>query len=105
MNRPLYDITASGLRMREIRKARHISVAEVMEYMGFESRQSIYKWEKGKCYPQADNLMALAKLYSVSPTELMVEADLTGSASPVFMGSFVVWIQPLVAIQALFFQL
>ena len=48
--------------------------------MGFESTQSVYKWENGKCYPQADNLLALAKLYNVSPMELLVEEDSLSSS-------------------------
>ena len=60
MERPRFDIVASGERMREIRRQRNISVKQVMEYMGFESTQAVYKWEAGKCYPQADNLVALA---------------------------------------------
>ena len=68
MERPRFDIVASGERMREIRRQRNISVKQVMEYMGFESTQAVYKWEAGKCYPQADNLVALA--ISVSYTHL-----------------------------------
>ena len=56
MERPHFDIVASGARMRAIRQERKISVKQVMEYMGFESTQAVYKWEAGKCYPQADNL-------------------------------------------------
>ena len=73
MERPFFDIVASGKKMRDIRKKRGISVKQVMEYMGFESTQAVYKWEAGKCYPQADNLLALAKLYCVNPMELLVE--------------------------------
>lgn len=80
MERPRFDIVASGERMREIRKQRNISVKQVMEYMGFESTQAVYKWEAGKCYPQADNLVALAILYNVSPMELLVEEDLVSSS-------------------------
>ena len=47
MERPRFDIVASGARMKEIRKQRNISVKQVMEYMGFESTQSVYKWEAG----------------------------------------------------------
>ena len=67
MERPHFDIVASGARMRAIRQERKISVKQVMEYMGFESTQAVYKWEAGKCFPQADNLIALAILYRVSP--------------------------------------
>ncbi len=80
MERPRFDIVASGERMKEIRKQRNISVKQVMEYMGFESTQAVYKWEAGKCYPQADNLVALAILYNVSPMELLVEEDLVSSS-------------------------
>lgn len=81
MVRPRYDIQASGRRMREVRVARGLSAKEVMDYMGFESVQAIYKWESGKCFPQADNLLALAKFYQVNPFELIVEEDLAGSFS------------------------
>ena len=81
MERPRFDIVASGERMRAIRKQRNISVKQVMEYMGFESTQAVYKWETGKCYPQADNLVALAILYNVSPMELLVEEDLVSSSA------------------------
>ena len=81
MERPRFDIVASGERMKEIRKQRNISVKQVMEYMGFESTQAVYKWEAGKCYPQADNLVAVAILYNVSPMELLVEEDLVSSSS------------------------
>lgn len=94
MERPRFDIVASGERMREIRKQRNISVKQVMEYMGFESTQAVYKWEAGKCYPQADNLVALAILYNVSPMELLVEEDLVSSSIRLWE---VLQLKPLVA--------
>ena len=84
MERPRFDIVASGVRMREIRRQRNISVKQVMEYMGIESTQAVYKWEAGKCFPQADNLIALAILYRVSPMELLVEEDLVSSSSHIW---------------------
>lgn len=84
MERPHFNIVASGARMRAIRQERKISVKQVMEYMGFESTQAVYKWETGKCFPQADNLIALAILYRVSPMELLVEEDLVSSSSHIW---------------------
>ena len=84
MERPHFDIVASGARMRAIRQERKISVKQVMEYMGFESTQAVYKWEAGKCFPQADNLIALAILYRVSPMELLIEEDLVSSSSQIW---------------------
>lgn len=84
MERPHFDIVASGARMRAIRQERKISVKQVMEYMGFESTQAVYKWEAGKCFPQADNLIALAILYRVSPMELLIEEDVVSSSSHIW---------------------
>mgnify|MGYP002675523060 FL=1 len=84
MERPHFDIVASGARMKAIRQERKISVKQVMEYMGFESTQAVYKWEAGKCFPQADNLIALAILYRVSPMELLVEEYLVSSSSHIW---------------------
>lgn len=84
MERPHFDIVASGARMKAIRQQKKISVKQVMEYMGFESTQAVYKWEAGKCFPQADNLLALAILYHVSPMELLVEEDRVSSSSHIW---------------------
>lgn len=83
--RPYFDLVASGQKMREIRKNRHISVEEVRRYMGFESVQAIYKWERGECLPQADTLIALSLLYQVNPIELL-EEDRELSSSHRFRG-------------------
>lgn len=71
--RPYFDLVASGKKMRSIRKARNISVEQVRQYLGFESVQAIYKWERGECFPQADTLIALSLLYQVNPIELFEE--------------------------------
>ncbi len=73
--RPRYDMEASGENMRQIRIERGLSVEEVRRYMEFESVQSVYKWEKGRCFPTADNLLALAELYGVDPEELLIKAE------------------------------
>lgn len=81
MERPYFDMVASGARMKKIREERNLSVRDVMEYMGFESTQAIYKWEAGKCYPQADNLIALAMLYNVNAIAFFMEEDEMSSFS------------------------
>lgn len=73
MKRPRYDMRASGENMRKIRMERSLSVEKVRQYMEFESVQAVYKWEKGRCFPAADNLLALAELYGVGPGELLVK--------------------------------
>ena len=72
IKRPEYDLKRTGEQIRKLRKERNISVDQIREYMKFGSSQAIYKWEKGQCFPQADNLLALAKLFDVNPNEIMV---------------------------------
>ncbi|MBR3950115.1 MAG: helix-turn-helix transcriptional regulator [Oscillospiraceae bacterium] len=45
----------------------------VAEHLGV-SRQAVSKWENGTSDPSTANLLALAKLYEVSPEELLKEA-------------------------------
>lgn len=73
IKRPEYDLKRTGEQIRKFRREKNISVDQIREYMKFSSTQSIYKWEKGQCFPQADNLLALAKLFDVNPNEIMVE--------------------------------
>ena len=73
IKRPEYNMLKTGEQIRKLRKERNISVEQIRRYLQFESTQAIYKWEKGKCFPQADNLMALARLFDVNPEDIMVE--------------------------------
>lgn len=73
--RPEYDMITMGKKMQYYRKLRNISVEEVRQYMHFSSVQAIYKWESGKCFPSADNLLALAELYGVNPKDLMPKRE------------------------------
>lgn len=78
MRRPYYDLEATGVNLRMIRKKRKLTADAVRAFMEFESVQSIYKWESGKCFPTADNLLALSHLYEVSPDQLLVKSRIPG---------------------------
>lgn len=73
IRRPEYDMRKTGERIRSLRRERNISVEQIRRYLQFQSAQAIYKWENGKCFPMADNLLALAKLFGVNPADIMVE--------------------------------
>lgn len=37
------------------------------------SRQAVSKWEKGQSYPSTTNLIALAKIFDITPEEMLKE--------------------------------
>ncbi|MBQ8519078.1 MAG: helix-turn-helix transcriptional regulator [Agathobacter sp.] len=78
--RPEYDMKAMGLKMKYYRRLRNLTVEDVRMYMKFSSVQAIYKWESGKCFPSADNLLALAELYNVNPVDLMPKKRILGES-------------------------
>ena len=47
MEYPVLDAKATGARIKELRKAHHLTVEEIARYMGFESVQAVYKWQRG----------------------------------------------------------
>lgn len=55
-------------RLLRLRKAHGFSQEELAEKIGI-SRQSVSKWERAEASPDTDNLIALARLYSVSLDE------------------------------------
>ena len=57
-----------------LRKKNGWSQEELAEKMNV-SRQAVSKWETGAADPSTANLLALAKLYGVSPEELLRSAQ------------------------------
>ncbi len=71
MNYPVLDPKATGARIRELRKQKHLTVEEISHFMGFESGQAIYKWQRGDSLPTVDNLFALSRLFETSVDEIL----------------------------------
>ena len=59
-----------GEALKEYRIRRQMTQEFVVERLGV-SRQAVSKWENGTSDPSTSNLLALAKLYDVSPEELL----------------------------------
>ena len=53
MNYPVLDLKATGERINQLRKDNNLRVTDVAEYMGFESTQAVYKWQR--CYIKTEN--------------------------------------------------
>lgn len=66
--------TQTADRLLKYRKANGYSQEELAAKIGV-SRQAISKWERGESSPDTDNLIALAKLYSVSIDEMINGTD------------------------------
>lgn len=61
----------TGERIKELRKENHLTVEEVSSYMGFESVQAVYKWQRGDSLPTVDNLYALSQLFRTPVDEIL----------------------------------
>ena len=59
-----------GEALKENRIRCQMTQEFVVETLGV-SRQSVSKWENGSSDPNTSNLIALAKLYKISPEELL----------------------------------
>ena len=71
MEYPTLDVKATGVRIRELRKERHLKVEEIARFMGFESEQAVYKWQRGDSLPTVDNLYALSRLFETSVDDIL----------------------------------
>ena len=65
---PSIDIQATGRRIRELRKQKHLRVEDVSAFMGFETGQAVYKWQRGESLPTVDNLYALVRGKMILPS-------------------------------------
>lgn len=68
---PILDTTATGERIRELRKKHKLTVEEVRDFLGLESTQAIYKWQRGESMPTIDNLYALSTLFETSVDNIL----------------------------------
>ncbi len=71
MKYPVLDAKATGERIKELRKQKHIKVEEISRFMGFESDQAVYKWQRGDSLPTVDNLFALSRLFETSVDDIL----------------------------------
>ena len=71
---PTIDMVKTGKRIENLRKESGFFVSELQEYLGFNTPQSIYKWQKGKVVPTVDHLVALASLFGVTMDEIIIIA-------------------------------
>ena len=76
------DAKKTGSRIKELRKENRLTVEEVSLYMGFESVQAVYKWQRGESLPTIDNLYALSQLFRTSVDDILRGDREEDSSSP-----------------------
>lgn len=68
---PVFDVVQTGNKIKILRKENGFTVHELQVLFGFDYPQAIYAWESGKSIPTVDNLIVLARLFSVALDELI----------------------------------
>ena len=66
------NMKETGKRIRELRLEHNIKVLDIMEALGLESEQAIYKWQRGDSIPTVDNLLRLAELFDCHMEDIIV---------------------------------
>lgn len=72
---PTIDMVKTGKKIEDLRKENGYSVSELQDCLGFNTPQSIYKWQKGKVVPTVDHLVALASLFDVTMDEIIIKVS------------------------------
>lgn len=70
--KPVIDLQSTGCKIKQLRKQNGFTVQDIKNVFGFEYPQAVYAWEQGKTVPTIDNLLVLARLFSVAIDEMIV---------------------------------
>ena len=68
----ILDITATGLKIKDLLKEKKIKAKDIAAKLGFASAYPIYKWMNGQTMPTLDNLVMLADLLDVKVDDVLV---------------------------------
>ncbi len=87
MRYPVLDLKKTGERIKELRRERNLKVSDIAEFMGFESEQAVYKWQRGDSLPTVDNLFALCRLFGTTVEDILIE-DMKGEGESPLLPRF-----------------
>ena len=71
-NIPAIDQAQTSANIVNLRKAAGLTVVDIQMVLGFNSPQTIYKWQNGTALPTIDNLIVLAALLNVRIDDILV---------------------------------
>ena len=76
-NIPVIDMTATGMKITQLRINAGLTVRDLQTIMGFATPQAIYKWQHGAAMPTLDNLVVLAAVFGVPMDDILVVQNRT----------------------------
>mgnify|MGYP003305825865 CR=1 FL=1 len=69
---PVIDMLSTGKNIEYLRKKNNMTVRELQNIMGFETPNTIYKWQHGTTLPTVDNLVVLAAIFKVKIDDILI---------------------------------
>jgi len=72
---PSIDLTATGIRITELRQQIGLTVRDLQDIFGFNTPQAIYRWQRGLTLPTLDNLVVLAAVFDTTLDAIIVRTN------------------------------
>ncbi len=69
---PVINMKATGVKIKDLIKAKGLTVKDVQKVFGFASPYPVYKWQNGQSLPAIENLVVLAKMMDTTVDDLLV---------------------------------
>ncbi len=69
---PVINMKATGMNIKKLRIKNGYSVEEVQQALHLATKQAVYKWQQGVTLPDISNLLALARLFRVEISDILV---------------------------------
>ncbi len=66
------NMKATGRRIKDLRRRNNLKIRDMVEALGLESEQAIYKWMRGDSMPTIDNLLRLSCLFDCQIDDIVV---------------------------------
>lgn len=69
---PVINMKATGVKIKDLIKAKGLTVKDIQKVFGFASPYPVYKWQNGQSLPAIENLVVLAKMMDITVDDLLV---------------------------------
>ena len=77
---PSIDLTATGIRIAQLRQQAGLSVRQLQDIFGFSTPQAIYRWQWGDSLHTVDKLVVLAPAFGATIDSIIVRTGTAGQS-------------------------